>query len=56
VACDPANISHAGEFVVGVYIEDIFYSQGGAQEVSSGSVDDTLGLSGGTRGLRGQIR
>ena len=48
MAGDPTNVGHAGEFIVGVYIEDVFDGQGGAEEVSAGGVDDALGLSGRT--------
>ena len=43
---DPANVGHAGEFIVGVDIKDVFDGESGAEEVSPGGVDDTLGLSG----------
>ena len=46
MACDPTNVGHAGEFIVGVHIEDVFDGEGGAEEVSAGGVDAALGLSG----------
>jgi len=44
---DPANVSHASEFVVWMDVEDILDSQSGAEEVTSSGVHDSLGLSGG---------
>ena len=57
MAGDPTNVGHAGEFIVGVHIEDVFDGQGGAEEVSAGGVDDALGFArraGGLSGIVGQ--
>ena len=54
MASDPANVSHAGELVVWVDIEDVFDGQGSTEEVSSGGMDDALGLASRSGGLRSE--
>lgn len=51
MAGDPTDISHASELIVGVDIEDVLDSEGGAEEVSTGGMNDTLRLPSGTRSL-----
>jgi hypothetical protein len=51
VTGDPANISHTSKLVVWVHIEDVFDGQSGTEQITTSSVDDTLGFSGGTRGI-----
>ena len=51
VASDPANIRHASESVVWMHIEDVLDGERSAQQITTSSVDDTLGLSGGSRCL-----
>jgi hypothetical protein len=51
MSSDPTDISHAGELVIWVDIENVFYSDGGAKEVSAGGMNDTLGFSCGSRSL-----
>lgn len=46
VTRDPADISHACEFVIRVDIKDIFDSEGCAKKISSCGVDDTLWFAG----------
>lgn len=48
MASDPTNVSHAGEAVILVDIEDVFDGESGAEEVPASGVYDTLGLSGGS--------
>lgn len=48
---NPTDISHAGELVVWVNIENVFYSEGGAKEVSTSGMNDALGFSCGSRSL-----
>ena len=48
---DPANVGHASELVIGVNVEDILDGEGGAEEISTSGVDDTLGLASGSRRL-----
>jgi len=55
VTRDPGNVGHASKFIVGVDIEHILDSQGGTEEVASSGVHDSLGLSGGARGLRDRV-
>jgi hypothetical protein len=47
VACDPADVSHAGKAVVGVDIEDVFDGEGAAEEVPGCGVHDAFGFAGG---------
>lgn len=47
----PADVGHAREFVSGVDIEDVFDCESGAEQVTTGGVDDTLRLAGRARGL-----
>ena len=42
--------------VVEVDVEDIFDSEGGAEEVSTGVMDDTLSLSGQARSLKSKVK
>lgn len=49
---NPSDIGHTGESVIRVSVKDVLEGKGGAEEVTTGAVDDTLGLTGGTRGLR----
>ena len=51
VACDPPDVGHAGELVVWVHIEDVLDGQRGTQQVATSGMNDTLGLTGGTRRL-----
>lgn len=51
VTRDPSDISHTGEFVVWVDIEDVFDSELSTQKISTGRVDYSLGFPGGSRGL-----
>jgi hypothetical protein len=51
VTSNPTDISHAGELVVWVNIEYVFYGKGGAKEVSASSMNDTLRFSRRTRSL-----
>lgn len=51
MACDPPNVGHASELVVWVHVEDILDGHRGAQQVPASGMDDTLGLTGGTRRL-----
>jgi hypothetical protein len=53
VACNPANISHACETVVGVDVEDIFDSEGCTEEISACGVDHALRFARGAGGLTG---
>jgi hypothetical protein len=49
---DPSYIGHTSEFIgFGVDIENVLHGQEGAEEVSSGRVDDSFGFTGGSRGL-----
>ena len=48
---DPTDISHAGELVLGVDIENVFEGQGSSEEITSSGVNDTLWLASGSRGL-----
>jgi hypothetical protein len=52
VACDPANVGHAAESVIWMYVEDVLHSEGRAEKIATSGVDDTLGLASGTRRLR----
>lgn len=52
VSRDPANIGHAGKLIIGVDIEDIFYSQGRTEQVTASRVYDTLRLARGAGRLR----
>lgn len=52
MASNPPDISHAGEFITRMDIKDILDCQRGANEVATAGVDDALGLSGRTRGLK----
>lgn len=45
MAGDPANISHAGEAVIGMDIKDIFEGDGSTEEVACGRVHETLWFS-----------
>jgi hypothetical protein len=45
MSSNPTDISHASELVIRVDIKDVFYSKGGAKEVSSSGMDNTLGVS-----------
>ena len=51
VTGNPANVGHAGKLVIWVDIEDIFDGQSRAQKVSTGGVNDTLGLASGSGSL-----
>lgn len=55
MASDPAKVSHAAEFVVGVGVEHVFDSHGSTEEESSDRVHDTLGLASGARGLHSTV-
>jgi hypothetical protein len=46
VASDPANITTTEEDVLVVDVENVLARSGGTQEVTTGGVHDTLGLSG----------
>jgi len=46
MACDPTNVSHAGEAVVEVNIKDIFEGNGSAEKVTCSRMNETLWLSG----------
>lgn len=48
---DPTDIGHAGKLVIWVNVEDILDGQSSAKEVTTSGVDNTLGLSSGTRSL-----
>ena len=41
---DPANASHAAELVIWMHVENVHDAERSAKEVSTGGVDDTLGL------------
>lgn len=44
VTCDPANVGHAGEFIIWVHIEHILDGQCGTKEITTGRVHDTFRL------------
>lgn len=46
VACDPANVGHAGKAVVGVDIKDVFQGDGSAEKVACSRMNETLWFSG----------
>lgn len=52
---NPTNICHAGELVVRMNIEHIFYCQCSAEKVTTGCVYDTLGFACGSRGLHTEL-
>ena len=56
VSGDPANVSHAPEAIVGVDIENVLDSQRSGEEVTSGGVHDSFGLSGRSRCLFPEVR
>lgn len=56
VTSDPADITTAEEAVIVVDVKDILSGHGSTQEVTGGGVHDTLGLSGGTGGVKQEQR
>lgn len=48
VACNPADVGHAREFIVWVHVEHILDSQGGTEEIASGRMHHTFGLARGS--------
>ena len=56
VASDPADITTTEEAVIVVDVKDILSGQGSTQEVTRGRVHDTLGLPGGTGGVKQEQR
>ena len=50
VTGDPTDISHAGEFILGVDIEDVLEGQGSFEKVTTSGVNDTLWLASGSGG------
>lgn len=56
VAGNPANVTTAEVAVIVVNIKDILAGHGSTQEVTSRGVHDTLGLSGGSRGVEQEER
>ena len=55
VSSDPADISHASEAIVGVDIEDVLERHRSREEVASGGVNNSLGLSGRSRCLLSRV-
>ena len=53
VTGNPANISHAGEPVLGMDIEGVFEGHGCSKEVTCSGVDNTFRFTSGSRGLKG---
>ena len=49
---DPADISHAGELVLGVDIENVLEGQGSSEKVTASGMNDTLWLASGSGGLK----
>lgn len=48
---DPADIGHASEAIIWMDVEDVLDGESGAQQVSTSSVDNTLGLASRSRSL-----
>jgi len=46
MACDPADVGHAGEAVVGVNIKDVFEGDGSTDKVTCSRMNKTLWFSG----------
>ena len=46
VTSDPTHVGHACEFVFGMGIKDVFDSEIGTEEVSTGAVNHSLGFTG----------
>lgn len=55
VSGDPADVSHASEAVVGVDIENVLERERSREEVASGGVHDSFGLSGRSRCLFSKV-
>jgi hypothetical protein len=53
VTGDPSNIGHASKLVFRVNVEDVLDGEKSSEKVSTCRVNDTLGLSGRSRCLRG---
>jgi len=56
VTSDPANVTTAEEAVIVVDVKDVLTSHGSTEQVTSGGVHDTLGLTGGTGGVEQEER
>lgn len=48
---DPSDIGHTSKLVFGVNVKDVLDCEKSTEKVSTSRVDDTLGLSSGTRCL-----
>lgn len=52
MTCDPTDIGHASKFVTGMNVEDKLDGKSSTKQVSTSSVNDTLGFASRTRSLR----
>lgn len=52
VTSDPSDVGHAGELVSRVDVEDVLDRESSSEQVTSSGVDDSLGLSSASRGVK----